>query len=429
MPRWDDRESRLVINELNVLLTELGCFNNLIRKKIRFNIKPISNKTKKAEEENNIDLHLELVKEIDDLLERHEQELERREPDPLFKTQKTLPLKEFIEFRDPETRRPEVSKFPTEFGLKKGFGEIEPNGEFLEVEAPTPNQFQLEKKEGYNRDLNSWMMGEKDKKFLMSFGKTNVNSKASAQKQTQTKSNYREVNGLTKTKIDLERTKKEIEERKKALEEAIRLEKEKEEELKRKAEEKKKEEKQREIEKKQRLKEKKIREKERLKLEKRKEKELKKLEQEKEKQEKIKQLEQEKLKKEKEKEVKKLLEEKEKQEKIKQLEQEKLEKEKEKELKKLQAEQEILERLKEKEEKLKKIKIEEEIKEESPIEVDKYIQKESTDVTPHLDSDVEKLLPIIDELLEKLPEDVLDEFANSKNFTLYEKVITKYKRK
>jgi len=45
------------------------------------------------------------------------------------------------------------------------------------------------------------------------------------------------------------------------------------------------------------------------------------------------------------------------------------------------------------------------------------------------DEDVEKLIPIIDSLLEKLPDEVIDEFAKSEDFTLYEKVISKYKNK
>jgi hypothetical protein len=47
----------------------------------------------------------------------------------------------------------------------------------------------------------------------------------------------------------------------------------------------------------------------------------------------------------------------------------------------------------------------------------------------NLDNDVEKLLPIIDSLLEKLPEEVIDDFANSDYFQLYEKVMNKYKNK
>lgn len=48
---------------------------------------------------------------------------------------------------------------------------------------------------------------------------------------------------------------------------------------------------------------------------------------------------------------------------------------------------------------------------------------------PPLDEDVRKVLKIADDLLEKLPENVIDEFATSDDFVLYEKVITKYKIK
>ena len=45
------------------------------------------------------------------------------------------------------------------------------------------------------------------------------------------------------------------------------------------------------------------------------------------------------------------------------------------------------------------------------------------------DEDVEKIIPVIDTLLEKLPDDVIDEFAESDDFVLYEKVVKKYKNK
>jgi len=48
---------------------------------------------------------------------------------------------------------------------------------------------------------------------------------------------------------------------------------------------------------------------------------------------------------------------------------------------------------------------------------------------PTLDEEVRKVLKIADDLLEKLPENVIDEFATSDDFVLYEKVITKYKIK
>jgi len=46
-----------------------------------------------------------------------------------------------------------------------------------------------------------------------------------------------------------------------------------------------------------------------------------------------------------------------------------------------------------------------------------------------LDEDVKKILLMTDNLLGKLPEEVIDEFVKSKDFALYEKVINKYKIK
>jgi hypothetical protein len=46
-----------------------------------------------------------------------------------------------------------------------------------------------------------------------------------------------------------------------------------------------------------------------------------------------------------------------------------------------------------------------------------------------LDEEVKRVLRITDELLGKLPEDVIDNFAQSEDFTLYEKVLMKYKIK
>ena len=56
-------------------------------------------------------------------------------------------------------------------------------------------------------------------------------------------------------------------------------------------------------------------------------------------------------------------------------------------------------------------------------------QKDKEELPMGWDEDVEKLIPIIDSLLEKLPEEVIDEFAKSEGFSLYEKVILKYKNK
>ena len=98
-------------------------------------------------------------------------------------------------------------------------------------------------------------------------------------------------------------------------------------------------------------------------------------------------------------------------------------------MKKLEKEKE--EKLKIKESKKKDtIKTKKERREEPPA-LDEFIkeEKETRYEKPFLDDDVEKLLPILDELLEKLPDEVVDEFAQSEDFVLYEKVVSKYKRK
>ena len=46
-----------------------------------------------------------------------------------------------------------------------------------------------------------------------------------------------------------------------------------------------------------------------------------------------------------------------------------------------------------------------------------------------VDDDVIKVLLMTDDLLGNLPEDVIDKFAKSEDFKLYEKVISKYKAK
>ncbi len=48
---------------------------------------------------------------------------------------------------------------------------------------------------------------------------------------------------------------------------------------------------------------------------------------------------------------------------------------------------------------------------------------------PLLDDEIKKVLTITDDLLGKLPEEIIDEFVKSKDFELYEKIIGKYKIK
>ena len=55
-------------------------------------------------------------------------------------------------------------------------------------------------------------------------------------------------------------------------------------------------------------------------------------------------------------------------------------------------------------------------------------QEKPKEPATKFDQDVERLLPILDSLLEKLPEEVISEFAESDDFDLYEKVMKKYKK-
>ncbi len=58
-----------------------------------------------------------------------------------------------------------------------------------------------------------------------------------------------------------------------------------------------------------------------------------------------------------------------------------------------------------------------------------HTKKDVSDESPMVDDDLIKVLTIADNLLEKLPNEIVDEFVQSKDFELYEKVISKYKIK
>jgi hypothetical protein len=459
----NEKEKKLGIIRLGILLTEMGFFSDLKKKKIRFNRRTGSNpwphtikrKEKNEIEENSVDFRLETIKDVDKILEEHEKELQMNDPES-SETQDKLPLTEFVEIRDSEKRKPEIPSFPTDVGLRNVNGEISGNQDFAEVEFPDQIPQNDESNQVFDHDLDNLTLGGEDKKSQKSFmglGRIKINNKTSNEKHIETKKVEKDVNGYTMTKMELERTKKEIEERQRALEEIKKLEKQKEDELKKQEEIKKKEERLKQLELKKQMKEKKLQERQeeksrkqrekelkkldlkKLKEEKLREQELKRLEQQRLKEEKLRMLQEEKLKKQKEEELKKL-------EKIKKEEEERLKKLKEEEMKKLEAEREIMEkareqemRIKEMEEKLKLQKLEsekiEEIKKEEPPELDKFIQVEKVkkDGKSSVDNDVEKLLLILDGLLEKLPDDVINEFAESEDFAIYERVMSKYKHK
>jgi hypothetical protein len=62
------------------------------------------------------------------------------------------------------------------------------------------------------------------------------------------------------------------------------------------------------------------------------------------------------------------------------------------------------------------------------LEKDKEIESLKEDGTEfNVDEETRKILKILDDLLEKLPDEVVDEFAKSDDYLLYEKVLEKYK--
>ena len=480
MPNLNNKKNKLIVSELDILLEEMGFFSNLKGKKIRFTLRPsITHKTQsnnKAEipDENLVDLHLQTAKKVDKLLKKHEKILQMEDPEPVSKIQQEPPLKEFVEIREPSVKKPEMPLFKTDLESLNILGNLNQNDELIEIDLPTPIIPENVRNGISSNDLDSWMLGNQDKsskKRFMGLSLKQVKNKISNQKA---KKPQKEVNGVTKTQIELEKTKEEIEERERALQEAKGLEKLKEEELKKRKEEKEREEKLKKIESEKRMKEKKIRERESQKAEKQRQKELKRLEKQKLKEGKIRNKEKEKIEQQQEKEAKRLEVKRAMEEKKKDIERAEIQKQKE--LKRLETEKAKEEKvkIKEKEEaenqkelvikKKKKIKlklkepkkeeekpadpmeqkapepeiteekteeISEEKKEEKPTKQDEYkrIEKEKPDEKTLLDDDVEKLIPIIDELLEKLPDDVVDEFAQSEDFILYEKVVNKYKRK
>ena len=55
------------------------------------------------------------------------------------------------------------------------------------------------------------------------------------------------------------------------------------------------------------------------------------------------------------------------------------------------------------------------------------VETKKMEPSPALDEDIKKVLLMVDDLLENLPEEKLEEFTNSKDFELYKKVISKVK--
>ena len=430
-----NKENKLELSEIELLLLmEMGFFSDIKKMRKRVNLRPYSNppktiqQTPTVKKEKFVDLHLEIVKKVDELIEGNDKEIKTKETEPVTKIQNNQLIPNTVKIKELFIKGQESHAFQTELEFPKALVDLAQRQEFYEVEEPTPLTPDIikVKEEGFT----SRMVGNEDtkaQKTTQAIGRIKVKTKVKETKKPVVKNN-----NVTKTKNELEQTKVEIEAKKKELEEAIQKEKEKELELKRKEEEKREQEKIKELELKKKMKEEKQNEKER-------ELQLKIKEEEKRKQEKLREHELKKkmkegLKKEKlkEKKVEKKVQTKEvkKQEKpkdkkvIKPDKKEKQEKPKDKKVKKPD---------KQEKPKDKKIKIFKKKEEQEPEPLDTFIKderpKEKEPEISEWDEDVEQLLPIIDKLFDKLPEDVVDEFARSEDFHLYEKVLLKYKNK
>ena len=280
------KDTKLVKSELNIILiTEMGIFNELIRKKIKFNPRPLSEKEKidktkvksghkiekkQSEKDRNlVDFHLEIVKKIDALIAEHEKEAVPEEIDSTSQEQ----LEELVELREPLKRklgRTDIQSknifdyldFENESFKAELTDKTNPSFKFVKnLEEPKDIVYikKIENKNVKDDDSLSRMLGGLDKanqKSAMGFAHIKVRSrgerakrKDAVKKPRQTSSsqnikNVREkketnnVNGFTLVKEELEETKKEIEEKKKELELAEKRAKEGAEELKEKKKEK-----------------------------------------------------------------------------------------------------------------------------------------------------------------------------------------------
>jgi len=351
--------------------------------------------SKKIESNKNhfLEFHLDTVNKIDREFNQVETERQKRS------------LDDVIEIREPWIKTPELTRFNTEITNEKfESNRLQSTLDNISIDA-IDSYIDIEKPENIDSNIS-------DDKFvttLNAIGKIRVRkNKEKISKTIQKK------NGYTKTKKELELAKIELERKKKEIEEIERQAKLKEQELKKKKENRKKREKLKKIEEKQKAKQAKLRKKEKIKKEKEKQKQLKALEKQKQIEERLKQKELEKKKKEELK--KKKIEERENQLKQKELEKKKKIEEKQKLIEKLQKEKEL--------EKQKKKKL----KEKPVITAKKQEETEDKKIDSKWDKEVRQAFTIIDNLLEDLPEEKINEFVQSDDFAIYEKVVKRYKQ-
>jgi len=385
-----------------------------------FNNKSSSKKMEQDETKKNlVNFHLEIAKKIDNLIAEHEKETSIEESDSVQKEEIESSLASIVEIREPLKKRITISNFKTDIRTEVISNYLNFENKLLRVELSDrtdpgfkfvrnleePKDFvyikNIEPNTTKDDDFHSKMLGgldKSDEKTLMGFAHIKIRKKDEVKKLKTEKNKSKQtsppkkMNGFTMVKKELEETKKEIEEKKKELELAEKKAKEEKEELK-------------------------IKKKEKLEKEKEAEK-RKKLE--------IKKAAMEAREKEKEQRKKAKVEERKKKLEAKiALKEESLRKKalKSKKKKIAKPEKEPVDLLKSKKKKEKT--------KASPLGFHHFIlgKKEAKEENPILDEDIIQVLKIADELLEKLPEEVIDEFVNSENFALYEKVINKYKIK
>jgi hypothetical protein len=437
--KWDGKQKQ-VKHQLQILLSEMGFFDNIKTKKRKINPKLEKEAKQKKEKKTPefIDLHLEIISKIDEAITKNELQTIKKE-EPIEKIKTTQIKKSGI--KNPKRSLLETETIHNTFEKNESLFEVERNLSFNQ-NIQNNNLTPLSNKvTSFNESLNIENIDfvekiEDNPNLLMGLGLSDRNSnKTQSQKSTD----------ATITKTNLEKAKLELEMRRQDLEEALKIAKQKEEELKKKEEEEKKLEELNKIKQKELEQEKIRKEKQRLLEQKRQEKiykiKQKELEQEKKRKEKQRLLEekrQEKINKIKQKALeqenkvkeKQRLEEEKRQEKINKLEQIRLEKEQEinKKLKDKEENDKLLEKQEKITKKLLEKKKDQEAKQEIKTEksIKKIIPETTIDI---LDEEVGQALKIIDNLLEKLPEDTIYEFIHSKDFEIYERVVNKYTKK
>lgn len=86
MPNLRNKKNKLIVFKLNTFFTNKLRFLSILKnKKIKFNSKPFSSKKIDGNDENQIDLHLQIAKKIDELNVGQQKQLHIKMPEPFLK--------------------------------------------------------------------------------------------------------------------------------------------------------------------------------------------------------------------------------------------------------------------------------------------------------------------------------------------------------